>query len=402
MSDPTPQSPVTHPPAPIAAGPSGTVTDLELEDSRAQAVQNRRQRRLFWGIVIIPMILALVYYTLLADSRYVSQAQVAVRQTNGESSQALPGLAMMLTGTNPTSREETLYLREYIRSQDMLDALNAQLHWADHFAGRWRDPLYWLSADATTEDQLSFYRRLVNAQFDEETGLLSVTVEALDPAFAQESLDFILKTSEGFVNELSHRMAREQVRFAEDELANAHRDYESQRDRILDFQRRNQFLDAGESARNRATIIAELESRLVTAHAELKALKARLTGDAPAVRTKQTEIRALEQQLAVENKRLLSDQGQNNLNVVAAQFRKLEVDGKIAEETYKLAVVALQNARIEASKKIRSLVTVVSPNLPDEALYPRRLYNLFTLMVVLLLVYGITRFIIASIEDHRD
>ncbi|WP_368641518.1 Wzz/FepE/Etk N-terminal domain-containing protein [Castellaniella ginsengisoli] len=402
MSDLTPQSPVTHPPAPIAAGPSGTVTDLELEDSRAQAVQNRRQRRLFWGIVIIPMILALVYYTLLADSRYVSQAQVAVRQTNGESSQALPGLAMMLTGTNPTSREETLYLREYIRSQDMLDALNAQLHWADHFAGRWRDPLYWLSADATTEDQLSFYRRLVNAQFDEETGLLSVTVEALDPGFAQESLDFILKTSEGFVNELSHRMAREQVRFAEDELANAHRDYESQRDRILDFQRRNQFLDAGESARNRATIIAELESRLVTAHAELKALKARLTGDAPAVRTTQTEIRALEQQLAVENKRLLSDQGQNNLNVVAAQFRKLEVDGKIAEETYKLAVVALQNARIEASKKIRSLVTVVSPNLPDEALYPRRLYNLFTLMVVLLLVYGITRFIIASIEDHRD
>lgn len=402
MSDPTPQSPVTHPPAPIAAGPSDTVTDLELEDSRAQAVQNRRQRRLFWGIVIIPMILALVYYTLLADSRYVSQAQVAVRQTNGESSQALPGLAMMLTGTNPTSREETLYLREYIRSQDMLDALNAQLHWSDHFAGRWRDPLYWLSADATTEDQLSFYRRLVNAQFDEETGLLSVTVEALDPTFAQESLDFILKTSEGFVNELSHRMAREQVRFAEDELANAHRDYESQRDRILDFQRRNQFLDAGEAARNRATIIAELESRLVTAHAELKALKARLTGDAPAVRTKQTEIRALEQQLAVENKRLLSDQGQNNLNVVAAQFRKLEVDGKIAEETYKLAVVALQNARIEASKKIRSLVTVVSPNLPDEALYPRRLYNLFTLMVVLLLVYGITRFIIASIEDHRD
>lgn len=402
MSDSTPQSPVTSPSVPIAAGPSGTVTDLDLEDSQAQAAQRRRQRRLFWGMVVIPMLLALVYYVFLADSRYVSQAQVAVRQTNGESSQALPGLAMMLTGTNPTSREETLYLREYIRSQDMLDALNAQLHWSDHFAGRWRDPLYWLSADATTEDQLSFYRRLVNAQFDEETGLLSVTVEALDPAFAQESLNFILKTSEGFVNELSHRMAREQVRFAEDELANAHRDYESQRDRILDFQRRNQFLDAGESARNRATIIAELESRLVTAHAELKALKARLTGDAPAVRTTQTEIRALEQQLAVENKRLLSDQGQNNLNVVAAQFRKLEVDGKIAEETYKLAVVALQNARIEASKKIRSLVTVVSPNLPDEALYPRRLYNLFTLMVVLLLVYGITRFIIASIEDHRD
>lgn len=400
MADTTP--PTAIPPAPVVKASDRAVTDPELEDGRAEIAQKRRQRRLLWSIVIIPMILAIVYYVLLADSRYVSQAQIAVRQTNGEPGQAVPGLAMMLTGTNPTSREETLYLREYIRSQDMLDALNAQLHWSDHFAGRWRDPLYWLSADATTEDQLSFYRRLVNAQFDEETGLLAVTVEALDPEFARISLEFVLKTSDMFVNELSHRMAREQVRFAEDELARAHRDYESQRDRILDFQRQNQFLDAGEAAKNRAAIIGELEARLVTVHAELKALRARLRGDAPAVRTKQTEIRALEQQLAVENKRLLSDQGQNNLNVVAAQFRKLEVDGKISEETYKLAVVALQSARIEASKKIRSLVTVVSPNLPDEALYPRRLYNLFTLLIVLLLVYGITRFIIASIEDHRD
>ncbi|MGS1116703.1 Wzz/FepE/Etk N-terminal domain-containing protein [Castellaniella sp. UC4442_H9] len=394
--------PATSSTAFVAAEPDRTVPDLELEDIQAEVTQRRRKRRLLWGIVILPMVLAIVYYALLADSRYVSQAQVAVRQTNGESNQALPGLAMMLTGTNPASREETLYLREYIRSQDMLDALNARLKWTAHFAGRWRDPLYWLPSDATTEDQLVFYQRLVNAQFDEETGLLTVTVEALDPAFAQRSLEFILKTSEIFVNELSHRMAREQVQFAEDELAHAHRDYEAQRDQILDFQRRNQFLDAGEAAKNRATIIGELESQLVTAHAELKALKARLTADAPAVRTKQTQIRALEQQLDVENKRLLSDQGQNNLNVVAAQFRKLEVDGKIAEETYKLGVVALQNARIEAIKKIRSLVTVVSPNLPDEALYPRRLYNLFTLLIVLLLAYGITRFIIASIEDHRD
>lgn len=386
----------------VSAAPGRSAPDVDLEDIQAEAAQQRHKRRLLWGIVILPMILAIVYYAVLADNRYVSQAQVAVRQTNGEPSQALPGLAMMLTGTNPASREETLYLREYIRSQDMLDALNTHLSWTAHFAGRWRDPLYWLPSSATAEDQLAFYQRLVNAQFDEETGLLTVTVEALDPVFAQRSLEFILKTSEVFVNELSHRMAREQVQFAEDELAHAHRDYEAQRDRILDFQRQNQFLDAGEAAKNRATIIGELESQLVTAHAELKALRARLTADAPAVRTKQTQIRALEQQLAVENKRLLSDQGQNNLNVVAAQFRKLEVDGKIAEETYKLGVVALQNARIEAIKKIRSLVTIVSPNLPDEALYPRRLYNLFTLLIVLLLAYGITRFIIASIEDHRD
>jgi capsular polysaccharide transport system permease protein len=36
------------------------------------------------------------------------------------------------------------------------------------------------------------------------------------------------------------------------------------------------------------------------------------------------------------------------------------------------------------------------------ALYPERLYNLATIFLALLLLYGIARFLIASIEDHRD
>jgi capsular polysaccharide transport system permease protein len=78
------------------------------------------------------------------------------------------------------------------------------------------------------------------------------------------------------------------------------------------------------------------------------------------------------------------------------------VDAQISEDAYKLSVSALENARIEANKKVHSLLTVVTPNLPEGALYPDRIYNLCTLFVVLLFVYGLTRFIIASIEDHRD
>lgn len=90
------------------------------------------------------------------------------------------------------------------------------------------------------------------------------------------------------------------------------------------------------------------------------------------------------------------------LNVVASRFQQLTLDAGIAQETYKTAVAALDNARIEASKKIRTLVTVVSPNNPQIALYPERLYNLTTMFIALLLLYGIARFLIASIEDHRD
>ena len=96
----------------------------------------------------------------------------------------------MLGGAgNPTSREETLYLREYILSQDMMDVLDRKQHWNKHYEGRWQDPFYWLGSSASKENQLAFYQRVVSATFDEETGLLTVQVQAFNGEFAQQALE---------------------------------------------------------------------------------------------------------------------------------------------------------------------------------------------------------------------
>lgn len=358
--------------------------------------------RLFVWLVGIPMIVAVIYYSFFALDRYVSTAQVAVRQVGNNETPQMPGLAVMLSGLNPTSREETLYLREFLTSPDMLNVLQEKLKWSSHYEGRWQDPLYYLASDAAKEDLLEYYRRLVVAHFDEQTGLLSVSVEAFDPNFAEETLRVMLGESERFVNELSHRMAREQMAFAQGELAKARAMYEERRADMLAFQSTNNLLDAEATAKARAEIVAELEASLTKERTALKGLSARLSSDTPQVRQQQNRIRALEQQLAAEIQRLVSQKGGDKLNVVASKYRNLTIDAAIAEETYKFAVSSVESARIEASKKLRSLVTIVSPNKPDRASYPDRMYRLITLLVALLLFYGIARFLIATIEDHRD
>jgi len=67
-----------------------------------------KTRRLAILLVGIPMLLAIVYYSVFALDRYVSLAQVAVRQTGSSDTPAIPGLAVMMGGLNPASREETL------------------------------------------------------------------------------------------------------------------------------------------------------------------------------------------------------------------------------------------------------------------------------------------------------
>jgi len=361
-----------------------------------------KSRSLAMWVIGLPLLLAVLYYALFAQDRYVSTAQVVVRQTQGGEAPALPGLAGMLGGINPTSREETMFLREFITSMDMLNVLQDKLKWSEHYAGRWQDPLYWLSPDAPREDQLEYYRRVVQAYFDEQTGLLLVEVQAFAPEFAQQVLQVVLAESERFVNEISHRMAREQMQFAEAELAKARKHYEDQRAIMLQFQGANNLLDPEAAAMARATTLADLEGLLIKERATLKALLATLSPNTPQVRQQRTRIEALEQQLQAESRRLVSAPAGDKLNVIAAQYRSLMVDAGIAEEAYKFAVTATETARIESLKKLRSLVTVVSPNKPDLAIYPERIYNLITIFVVLLLLYGIARFIIATIEDHRD
>jgi len=354
------------------------------------------------GMVVLPLALAAIYYSAFAVDRYVSSAQVVVRQDGGNQAAAVPGLATLLTGTNPASREETLYLREYIVSMDMMILLEERLHWVEQYALQRSDMFFWLNKDAEREDLLKYYQRMVSAHYDETTGLLRVEVQAFTPELSEQMLRTILDASEHFVNEVSHSIAREQMNFAKGELETARGNYAERKTELIDFQNVNKVLDGGNTAQSRATIIADLEGQYTKEQAVLTEMLFKLRPDSPQVKQQKQKVNAITQQLAKEKRLLVSSPDGSQLNVVASRFQQLSLDAGIAEESYKSAVAALDNARIEASKKIRTLVTVVSPNTPQLALYPERLYNLATILLGLLMLYGITRFILASIEDHRD
>ncbi|WP_409293609.1 ABC transporter permease [Pseudomonas sp. KCJK9058] len=363
---------------------------------------NKKGWSLIVAIVVIPMTLAIAYYGLFAADRYVSTAQVVVRQDGNNQAAQMPGIATLLTGTNPVSREETLYLREYITSMDMMLLLEDRVHWVEQYSSQSKDVFFWLDKDAPNEKLLSYYQRMVSAHYDELTGLLRVEVQAFNPELSERLLRTILQASEHFVNEVSHDIAREQMKFAQSELETARLNYSKRKNQLINFQNENKVLDGGNTAQSRATIIAELESQFTREQAVLTEMTFKLRSDAPQVRQQRQKVEAITQQLAKEKRLLVSSANGSQLNVIASRYQQLTLDAGIAEETYKTAVAAVDNARIEASKKIRTLVTVVSPNTPQLAIYPERWYNLATILLGLLMVYGITRFILASIEDHRD
>ena len=359
------------------------------------------------GMIIIPFLIAAIYLFVFAANRYVSSSQVVVRQQESGQQAGMPGLAMLVGAVDPVSREDTLYLKEYIVSHDMLAVLESKLNWTAHYSGKWNDPLFYLSSSASSEEKLAFYQRMVTTNYDETTGLLQIDVQAFTREYAEIVLKEILVQSERFVNEITRSMADEQLSFARRELMASAERYEDKQAELLAFQNEHNLFNAEVTAESMSQIVANLEAEIVKEKARLNGLKTRLAANAPQIRSQENKINALIKQLEAEQRKITSGDFKSaedmlNLNTIAFEYRRLQVDLLVSEEFYKTSLAVVENAKLETIKNIRSLIAVVQPNLPEKAAYPRTIYNLITILIVLLLIYGITQFVLASIRDHRE
>lgn len=361
---------------------------------------SRMGRRLSFWIVLLPMVVAAFYYVFLASNRYVSESIVTVRQSGESAVAAVSGIAALLGG-NSASREETLFLQAFIHSLDMLKHLEGRFAMRKAYEAPKSDPLYRLYPDASQEWFHWYYRNRVEVLYDDVTGLLTIRTEGFDPDFARAVNAEILSQSERFVNEISHRLARDQMAFAESELRRSSERFQAAKARLVAFQNRHKMFDPLAQVQAATALTAQLEAEVVRKEAELTTALGFLQDNTPQVVALRNEITALRRQLDIEQQKITSGPS-GKLTNLAAEFHNLSLEVGFAEDAYKAALGAVETTRIDASRKIKTLVIVESPAKPETAQYPMRLYNLATLLVALVLLYGIVRLVLATIRDHRD
>ncbi len=88
--------------------------------------------------------------------------------------------------------------------------------------------------------------------------------------------------------------------------------------------------------------------------------------------------------------------------LLALEFKGLELQAEVALDAYKIALSAVEASRIESTRKLKSLVVIEPPSTPEKAEYPRRWYNLLTLLVGSLLLLAIVQLVLATIREHQD
>ncbi|WKD48807.1 hypothetical protein [Microbulbifer spongiae] len=379
------------------------VRDLsgDVNDTHRKPAEFLRRWRGLLLFVAAPLLIVGAYYVFLVSERYVSHAQLIVKDS-AASQTASHALGFLVPGMGSDNQDVFLVVN-YIQSLDMALYLDEKLDLANYYKSNRHDVFSRLDADATQEDYLAYYRQHIRVAMDETTGIITIEMQAFDPSFAQHLVETVIQKSEDFVNAISNQLADKQVEFVKSELALAQRNLRRTKQEILDFQNRNKIVSPEELTKGIGSIIQGLEARLAERRAEYTAAKTYLNPDSSQIISMQSGIDALEHQIEMEKVRLvgIDKEGKQRLNSLGAQFQNLELDLQFATDAYAASLKALETARMEASGKLKHLMVIVQPSLAEEPEYPRKLYNLVSLSIILLLLYGIGKMLVASIRDHR-
>jgi capsular polysaccharide transport system permease protein len=358
-------------------------------------------RRLQIWLLAVPIGLALLYFLILAAPRYVSESMVSVRMAT-VSPAVTPGMISMTGAPTPLSYEDTLYLMEYIQSRTMLDTIDGKLKLRSHYEKPTFDFIGRLWPHTSTEWYLYYWQQRVLLTFDDQSGLLTIAVQAFDPQTALKVQRTILQLSEQWVNDYSWRIAREQIDFAQKLADSANKKLQETKLAVVDFQSKYHLLDPVSQSAAASSLTASLQATLASQQSALSGLMSYMNADTGQIQTLRGQIAATQSQLNAERLRATAGSDNERLSTLNVQYSNLLLDETLAYNNYVSAAAALEAAKVDATRKLKSLAVVEDATTPDSSSYPRYLYDMITLIIVCLLVYTVVRLTIATILEHRD
>ena len=351
-------------------------------------------------IIIAPLALLIIYLVLFSQPRFQSESTVAVKRSDDINGSSV-NVGLLLGAGATSTAEDALYLKAYINSPDMLAILDKQLNFHQAFGASGWDIFYHLPAELPRERFLEYYRNRISVTFDDKTGLLTIATEGFTPEFAQRFNQAVLRESERFINELSHRIARDQLAFAEKEMHEASSRLDASRAALLAYQNSNSILDPGAQAQAASALVNTLTGQKIQMEAELRNLLTYLREDTPQVVSARNALASLSAQIEAEQSKITAPDGRQ-LNTMAVDFEAIKARVAFDTDLYKLALTSIEKTRVESARKLKVLSVISSPQMPEESAYPNSPYLIISLLLICCLLFGTIKLLLAVIDDHRD
>ncbi|MEP3640178.1 MAG: sugar transporter [Paracoccaceae bacterium] len=365
-----------------------------------------------WGLflsfllfVILPFAAICYYLWGVSHDQYSSTSGFTVRQEeNAGAHELLGGIAQLTGGGGGGSDGNILY--EFILSQELVQGVDATLSIKDHYSARWEeDPLFAIWPDATIEELLWFWQRVVRISYDEGSGLIELRVLAYEPEMAQKIGQEIVRLSQAMINDLNEQARADALRYASADLEASVARLKDAREALTGFRTRTQIVDPEADLQGRMGVMNNLQQQLAEALIEFDLLAGTTRSGDPRLSQAESRIGVIRERIAQERLSFATDGGEDGSGTsdypnLIAEYEGLVVDREFAEESYRAALAAFDVARAKASRQSRYLATFVQPTLSESSLFPRRWVMASLGGLFLLLSWGVMALVYYSIRDR--
>ena len=115
------------------------------------------------------------------------------------------------------------------------------------------------------------------------------------------------------------------------------------------------------------------------------------------------KVSALKSQVQKERERSSrsnESEDSKTMSAIISKYEELITEQGFAEKSYEVALLNIETARIDATRKQRYLTMIVFPKLPEDPTVPNQPYDYIVLLIACLLLWGILSLIVASVRDH--
>ncbi len=367
-------------------------------------IARRRRRKLtmlmarMFLFVLLPTIIAGVYFSSIATPLFGTKSESSIKMATTPAAGAAGGL---LTGTALATSPDSIAVQGYLQSRDAMMRLDADSGFRSHFQGPEIDPLLRLSADATMDDAYRLYQRFLNISYDPAEGIIRMEVIAPTPQLSQTWSLQLIKYAEEQVDQLTRRLREDAMTGARQSYTEAEAAMIASQTRVVELQERYKILSSETEAALLTQQIGALESQLVQERLSLAQMEANSNPNSARMEPVKRRIASLETEVAEHRRRLTeSGVGGESLARIQGELMVAQADVTTRQMILAQSLQSMENARIEADRQSRYLVTSVAPVPPDRATYPRVFENTAVTLLICLGIYLMISMTVAILREQ--
>lgn len=359
--------------------------------------------RIFQVTVLIPTILSILYFGLIASSVYVTESHIVVRTPQNETGTSL---SMFVQDPTSSKADEDIYaVRDFMLSRNALRELDNDSRLRKAFAASRADPfsrfpsfLYFWSD--SFEALYLYYQRRVDVEIDTDASILTLTTRAFTAEDSYEMNRRLLALAEGLVNELNERGRQDMVRFAQREVDETQAKAKVAAAALARFRNEKGVIDPERQSTIPLEEISKLQDDLIETRAQIVQLE-KLAMANPQLPALHLRAHQLESEIAAMNASVAGG-GDRSLAGKAAEYQRLELDKEVAEKLLTGALDTLQQARNMAMRKQLYVEAIAQPILPDRAMEPYRVRDIAATIAIGLILWGVAALLFSAVREHQD